>query len=190
DLPPCSPAWMRLARFAARYYQRPLGEVMLPVLPAGLRRVSAYQGKRANGGPGARMDRRAPPQPKPVRSDTAPTLTSEQQEVLNTVSQHITSALKPILLHGVTGSGKTEIYLRLMQQALQDNKQVLFLVPEINLTPQLEAAIRARLATQSLSDQLAVLHSGLAEGARLRAWVRALRGEARVLLGTRLAIFA
>src|SRR5699024_10642276 len=72
----------------------------------------------------------------------------------------------------------------------KDNYQVLVLVPAINLTPQLEAAIRARLATQSLSDQLAVLHSGLAEGARLRAWVRALRGEARVLLGTRLAIFA
>src|SRR5690625_4623876 len=190
DLPPCSNAWMRLARFAAAYYQRPLGEVMLPVMPASLRRVSAYQGKRSRGGPVARMDRRAPPKSKPFRADAVPDLTAEQQEVLTTVSHHLAAALKPILLHGVTGSGKTEIYLQLMLRALRDNKQVLFLVPEINLTPQLEAAIRARLAVHSLSGQLAVLHSGLAEGARLRAWVQTLRGEARVLLGTRLAVFA
>src|SRR5699024_8795541 len=179
DLPPSTPTWMRLARFAARYYQRPLGEVMLPVLPASLRRVSAYQGKRANGGPVARMDRRVSPKPKTVHCDTAPTLTLEQQEALHTVSQHIRSALKPILLHEVHGSGNTEIYVLLVLQALQDNKQVLFLVPELNLTPQLEAAIRARLGTHSLSDRLAMLHSGLADGARLHAWVQALRGEAR-----------
>lgn len=61
DLPPLAPDWLRLAAFAARYYQRPLGEVMLPALPAGLRKFSAYQGKRSDGGPVRRIDKRAAP---------------------------------------------------------------------------------------------------------------------------------
>src|SRR5690606_35794130 len=75
------------------------------------------------------------------------------------------------------------------QHALAQGRQVLFMVPEINLTPQLERSLRARLTAVAGGDILAVMHSGLADGERLRAWLRVQRGEARILLGTRLAIF-
>lgn len=88
------------------------------------------------------------------------------------------------MLHGVTGSGKTELYLRLARQVMAAGRQVLLLVPEINLTPQLEHSVRTRLG-----DSLAVIHSRLSEGDRLRAWLRASRGQADILLGTRLALF-
>ena len=93
---------------------------------------------------------------------------------------------QPGLLHGVTGSGKTEIYLALALELKARGQQTLLLVPEINLTPQLEARIRARAP----SLRLAVLHSGLAAGERARAWAQAHEGEADLLLGTRLAVFA
>ncbi|MEO0422653.1 MAG: primosomal protein N' [Pseudomonadota bacterium] len=89
------------------------------------------------------------------------------------------------LLHGVTGSGKTEVYLRLIQETLSAGRQALVLVPEIGLTPQLVDRLRSRLATP-----IAVLHSGLADGARARAWLAAREGQAGVVLGTRSGIFA
>jgi len=100
------------------------------------------------------------------------------------------AGFQPILLHGVTGSGKTEVYLRLAERALAAGRQVLMMVPEINLTPQFEAVLRARLDAAAGPGALAVLHSGLADGERLLAWARVQRGEARILLGTRMAIFA
>jgi len=89
------------------------------------------------------------------------------------------------LLYGVTGSGKTELYLRLIARALEQNRTALMLVPEISLTP----AVRALFISRFGSD-VAVLHSGLARGERHQAWWRAARGEARVVLGTRSAVFA
>jgi primosomal protein N' (replication factor Y) len=89
------------------------------------------------------------------------------------------------LLHGVTGSGKTEVYLRLIDAASRRGDQTLLLVPEINLTPQLEA----RLAERFGGERLATLHSGLAEGERFERWMRAVRGDALVVAGTRLAVF-
>jgi primosomal protein N' (replication factor Y) len=178
---------MRLAGFAAQYYQRPLGEVMLPALPASLRKVSAYQGKRSAGGPVCRLDRRGVSGAKTVEADQAPVLNDEQAlavQAIEAVQGH-----KTILLHGVTGSGKTEVYLHAAQAMLARGRQVLMLVPEINLTPQLEHSLRARLAPLAGAGGLAVLHSGLSEGERLRAWLAASRGQARILLGTRLAIF-
>lgn len=187
DLPPLPADWMKMAAFAAQYYQRPLGEVMLPALPAGLRKVSAYQGKRSAGGPVCRIDRRTAPQARVVKVDQAPELNADQAQaadVIETVRGH-----KTVLLHGVTGSGKTEVYLHAAQAMLARGRQVLLLVPEINLTPQLERSLRARLAPLVGAGGLAVLHSGLSDGERLRAWLAALRGQARILLGTRLAIF-
>lgn len=188
DTPALSGDWLRLANFAAAYYQRPLGEVMLPALPASLRKVSAYQGKRSGGGPVARLDRRRPPAAESVEAQAQPKLNQEQQAALEVI-QGIDGP-QTILLYGVTGSGKTEVYVRAIQKVLEAGRQVLFLVPEINLTPQLERALRGRLKTAVDEASLAVLHSGLSEGERLRAWLQAQRGEARVLLGTRLAIFA
>jgi primosomal protein N' (replication factor Y) len=89
------------------------------------------------------------------------------------------------LLDGVTGSGKTEVYLRLAEQVWQRGGQTLFLLPEIALTPQLEARFAARLTAP-----VAVFHSGLNDTERARAWNLAQRGDAAVLLGTRSALFA
>ncbi|MCC3262935.1 primosomal protein N', partial [Paenibacillus polymyxa] len=76
------------------------------------------------------------------------------------------------------------------EKVLAAGRQVLLLVPEINLTPQLEAALRARLESLVGPEGLAVMHSGLSDGERLQAWTRAHRGQARMLLGTRMSIFA
>jgi len=98
-----------------------------------------------------------------------------------------TPACAPFLLYGVTGSGKTEVYLRAVAEALRElEAQVLVLVPEINLTPQLEGVFRSRFPHETL----VTLHSGLAEGERARHWLAAHRGEARIVLGTRLAVMA
>lgn len=188
DTAPLSGDWLRLASFAANYYQRPLGEVMLPALPAALRKVSAYQGKRSAGGPVQRMRRRAGKSvAAAIRADAPPQLNSEQAHAVEAIGK--LQGHKTVLLYGVTGSGKTEVYLHVAQAALARGKQVLFLVPEINLTPQFEQSLRARLAGLA-AESLAVMHSGLADGERLQAWLRVQSGEARVLLGTRLSILA
>lgn len=187
DTPPLSADWLRMASFAAQYYQRPLGEVILPALPTALRKVSAYQGKLSAGGPVQRLDNRKPVARRDVPPDVPPQLNAEQAAAATAIAalrQH-----KTVMLHGVTGSGKTEVYLHAAQQVLARGKQVLFMVPEINLTPQLERSLRARLASVAGSGALAVMHSGLSDGERLRAWLQVQRGQARVLLGTRLSIF-
>ncbi|RTZ45750.1 primosomal protein N' [Candidimonas sp. SYP-B2681] len=188
DTPPMPADWIRLASFAANYYQRPIGEVMLPALPHGLRKVLAYQGKRSAGGPVKRIDRRKTPVTASCQSDSVPMLNDEQSGAAKGIAA--LQGHKTVLLYGVTGSGKTEVYLHAAQAALARGRQVLFMVPEINLTPQLEQSLRARLAGTGDPGTLAVMHSGLADGERLQAWLRVQRGEARILLGTRLAIFA
>jgi primosomal protein N' (replication factor Y) len=90
------------------------------------------------------------------------------------------------LLHGVTGSGKTEVYLHLIARALEQGAQALVLVPEISLTPQLEAQFRLAFPDAGL----ALMHSGLEDVARTSAWLQAARGEAGIVLGTRLALLA
>ncbi|HUG58364.1 MAG TPA: DEAD/DEAH box helicase, partial [Candidimonas sp.] len=188
DTPPMAPDWLRMASFAAQYYQRPIGEVMLPALPPSLRKVAAYQGKRSAGGPVQRLDRRKKTAAKDAQADEAPALNPEQAAAADAIAA--LQDHKTILLHGVTGSGKTEVYLHAAKAALARGRQVLFLVPEINLTPQLEQSLRARLAGATGQEALAVMHSGLADGERLQAWLSVQRGTARILLGTRLAIFA
>ncbi len=187
DLPPLPADWIRLAKFAAQYYQRPLGEVMLPALPAGLRKVTAYQGKRAAGGPVCRIDKRVAPAVEAIAADHIPSLNEQQADAVRIINQQ--QGYRTLLLHGVTGSGKTEVYMHAAQAILAQGLQVLLMVPEINLTPQLEHSLRARLEVLAGVDALAVLHSGLSEGERLRAWLSVQRGQAQVLLGTRLAIF-
>jgi primosomal protein N' (replication factor Y) len=351
DLTPLPEDWLRLARFAAEYYQRPLGEVMLPALPGPLRKPSSYDGVRSGDGPIARLDERAgradaaaakaaakearatdklaraaekaaraadKAAKAAAKAGSKPALADAQQEVasdanaqegagdantqegpgdasaqkgagdaiaqaserdadaqdsagnpdvaddriadlsdaavaevpartadlatssasvpfteavdnpvdapvdrtapaasaacdppldpagspvaitrpvLGRAQQEAVDALatlegfKPVLLHGVTGSGKTEVYLHAAERVLAAGRQVLLLVPEINLTPQLEGVLRRRLEATAGKDGVAVLHSGLADGERLSAWLRIVRGQARVLVGTRLALF-
>jgi primosomal protein N' (replication factor Y) len=118
--------------------------------------------------------------------DTLPTLTTAQQAALDACTAALGgSAQTPFLLHGITGSGKTEVYLRLVAAALEAGRTALVLVPEISLTPQLAARFRARFG-----DRVAVLHSGLGNAERAAAHRRIAAGEAAVALGARSAVFA
>lgn len=194
DLPPMPADWMAMMSFASRYYQRPLGEVMLPALPTPLRKAAAYTGKRAAGGPIRRLEKRLlkarvkPAEGSDQAPATAPILNKAQSDAVAQIEAIDGHGV--VLLHGVTGSGKTEVYLHAAQRALAQGRQVLFMVPEINLTPQFEQVLRQRFRAFDTggADPLAVLHSGLSDGDRLHAWWRAFTGEARVLLGTRMAI--
>ena len=120
--------------------------------------------------------------PAAVRVDPPP-LTDEQRHAIAFVTMEF-ERFAPCLLDGITGSGKTEVYLALAETALARGWQVLVLVPEIGLTPQLLRRFRERLAAP-----VHALHSDLADGERTRAWLAAARGEACVILGTRSAIF-
>ena len=115
---------------------------------------------------------------------TGPVLTPEQDVALAAIDA-ARGGYAPFLLHGVTGSGKTEVYLRAIEGALTRGEQALVLVPEISLTPQLVARFAARLP-----GPLAVLHSGLTDADRLQAWRAARAGTAPVVIGTRSAVFA
>jgi primosomal protein N' (replication factor Y) (superfamily II helicase) len=123
-------------------------------------------------------------QAAPHGPEVPPELTSDQHDVLDRIRRS-GEGYATWLLHGVTGSGKTEVYLRLMESRLQTGLQTLMLVPEIGLTPQLVARLRGRFG-----DSLAVMHSGLNEKQRFEAWVRVRSGEAAIAVGTRSAVFA
>ena len=113
-----------------------------------------------------------------------PSLTAEQEIAVNAITTDI-KQFNTWLLHGVTGSGKTEVYLRIIEHVLAHGKQALILIPEISLTPQLETVFRARFPTTHLVS----LHSGLNDTERLTGWLQAQRGQAKIILGTRLAVF-
>jgi len=117
-------------------------------------------------------------------TDTPPDLTEEQQQCLNAIAE-AGEGYQAFLLLGVTGSGKTEVYMRLISQQLRAGRQSLLLVPEIGLTPQLVRRLENRFG-----PGLAVMHSGLAAGERLDAWQNTRTGTAKVIVGTRSAIFA
>ena len=180
ELAPLSARWLALARFAAEYYQRPLGEVALPGLPKNLRVPKTVALGRAL--------------KKLARLDAGQDATAVGMPVLNKAQQEAADAIggangfKPFLLWGVTGSGKTEVYLQACAQVLarDPQAQILIMVPEINLTPQLEGNIRARFPGM----MLATLHSSLSEGERMLHWLAAHLGQARIVLGTRLSLLA
>ena len=182
-LAPLNTHWCDLVRFAAHYYQRSVGEVALAALPNQLRELSAEQWTR-------RLTR------KSKASDSHPSLealpvpasTPEQAQVLENIALH----KGPFLLFGNTGSGKTEVYLRAAQSQLAKDAsaQILVMVPEINLTPQLESRFRERFAPQWGDDCVVAMHSNLTPAQRLKNWLAAHKGQARIVLGTRMAVFA
>jgi len=116
-------------------------------------------------------------------ADTAKALTADQAQVLAKIQA--VSGFAQVLLHGVTGSGKTEVYLQAIAPRLQAGKSILVLVPEIGLTPQLTDRFRARFG-----DQVCVYHSALSEGERYDTWRQMLTAQPKVVIGTRSAIFA
>ncbi len=116
---------------------------------------------------------------------TAVTLNADQQRAVDALLASLNSGFASFLLHGVTGSGKTEVYLRVIAAVRQAGRGALVLVPEIALTPQLAARFRARFG-----EDVAVLHSGLPPRERLEAWRRLRQGEVGIALGARSAVFA
>ncbi|MCA3217000.1 MAG: primosomal protein N' [Burkholderiales bacterium] len=185
EVAPLDANWLALTAFSGTYYQHCWGEVAVPALPPALRTppgprflASLQRLRQREVGAGhAATDGAAQP---------AFALNAEQCTAVEAIDAAVGFA--PHLLHGVTGSGKTEVYLEAAARRLarDPRAQVLLLVPEINLTPQFEARLRARFPHAGV----AVLHSGLPAAERSAQWLAAHEGRARLVLGTRLAVFA
>ena len=173
DLPPLPQDWVDFCLFAASYYQAAPGEALLQAIPSGLRKPDPTKRRSIK-----RAELSAPESPP------RPALTSSQSAVLDDLLPRL-KGYSANLLFGVTGSGKTEVYLRLIEAMLAAGKQVLLLVPEINLTPLLEARVAERFPSVTVVS----LHSEVTEAARARYFAAALNGEARIVIGTRLAVF-
>ncbi|WP_034411866.1 replication restart helicase PriA [Derxia gummosa] len=203
-LPPLPEDWLVLIGFAARYYQRGEGEAALQALPQSLRAIAQYRQDDDGRWSNPRLDRLlAPREPRRGRARPrqelsslasacnigefvdGPRLNADQQAAVDAIGAGLDTSGAPLLLHGITGSGKTEVYLSGARQALDRGRQALLLVPEINLTPQLLARVEAAFPGR----RIVALHSGLAELERLRGWLAAASGAADIVLGTRLAIF-
>jgi primosomal protein N' (replication factor Y) len=174
---PLSRNWRQLVSFAATYYQRSVGEVALAALPPQLRDLSTTQLAR-------RLKRPPSPELSTATAQDARVLSDEQQAAL----AQFEARSGPFLLYGATGSGKTEVYLQAVQALLarDEHAQALVMVPEINLTPQLEARFVERFGRAAVVP----LHSGMTNPQRLKSWLAAHTGVARILLGTRMAVFA
>ena len=184
SLPPLGMHWCALVEFAASYYQRGIGEVALSVLPPEMRRLDDAQIANRIKRLGKSLEQAS----SEVAAEPAlPPLSDEQAQVLGQLDPLVREhRAATVLLHGTTGSGKTEVYLRAAAHALEAGRQALVLVPEINLTPQLEA----RFAERFVGRHIVSLHSALTPAQRLRSWLAAHLGLADLVLGTRLAVFA
>ncbi len=186
DLPALASAWLALVGFAAAYYQRGIGEMALAVLPPELRRADGMALARRLGRLQRKRDQ-AVVAATAAPEVSAPELSAEQQQALAALDALCAQpAPKPMLLHGVTGSGKTEVYLHAAARALARGAKVLVLVPEINLTPQLQG----RFAQRFPQRVLVAMHSGLTPAQRIDHWLTAHLGHADIVLGTRLSVFA
>ena len=181
-LAPLGDDWRQLIAFTARYYQRALGEVALAALPPQLRTLSGTQMARR-----LKRQRDAAPDAAAVAIENE-ALTADQARAVARIEQEA----GPFLLFGTTGSGKTEVYMRAAARVLaaEPDAQVLVLVPEINLTPQLLARFAARFGAGLGDSAVVALHSGLTPAQRLAAWLAAHSGRARIVLGTRVAVLA
>jgi primosomal protein N' (replication factor Y) len=167
--------WLEFMRFLASYYQRPLGETVVGALPPRLRSVRPLPKRRGED----QMAAAVPAFFSPHQPNAA------QAQAIEQIAAAL-GTFRVFLLHGVTGSGKTEVYLRLIARVREAGGQALVLVPEIGLTPQLEARFRAAFP----GERIAVLHSALADAPRTHAWLDAATGAAGIVLGTRLAVLA
>lgn len=162
---------LTFCQWASDYYHHPLGEVMMAALPKLLR-----QGKLVTSA--------ALPSSIPTTMTSHPIeLNAAQQMAVDEMTKQ--KQFQVFLLAGVTGSGKTEVYLRCIAQVLSQQKQALVLVPEIALTPQMVDRFRERF-----SVPIVLLHSNLTDKARAQAWLQAQTGEAKIIIGTRSAILS
>src|SRR5205809_3038023 len=170
---------VELAGFVAAHYLVPLDEVIRAIVPPRVRAVVRRSVKR-------RRQSRILQQPAAVGVPDAFALEPAQEAIREPIASALSRQESDVfLLHGVTGSGKTEVYLALLEQVLAGGGQGLVLVPEIALTPQTVGRFAARFP-----GRLAVLHSALAEAERAAEWWRIRRGEADIVIGPRAAVFA
>lgn len=173
DAPRLSASWLEFMRFLSGYYQRPLGETVMSAIPPRLRSLKPLPKAVLKAAATVSSPRHVP----------GPALTPAQLAAADRLRSAL-GAYRAFLLHGITGSGKTEIYLHTIARVLAQGGQALVLVPEISLTPQLEARFRAAFPEANIVVQ----HSALPDVPRTAAWLAAARGDAAVVLGTRLAV--
>jgi primosomal protein N' (replication factor Y) len=186
-LAPLNDNWRALVSFTASYYQRSLGEVALAALPPQLRELTGEQLAR-------RLKRPSPDTSHSENAIDGVAASAQQVKVLAEFEAENSAKRRPALLFGATGSGKTEVYLRLAAKVLAQDPaaQVLVMVPEINLTPQLQSRFEARFRHLGPvgSGHVVAMHSGLTPAQRLKSWLAAHSGRARLILGTRMAVLA
>ena len=180
DMPALPAEWLALCDFCARYYQTPLGEVTAFALPPILRRGKLPRMKKVAPASSAVLPA---PTPAPTSLALLPQLLAAQQEAVSAIVGQ--AGFHVMLLHGVTGSGKTEVYLRAIEAVLARGAQALMLVPEVALTPQLEGRVAARFP----GAHIVCANSGMGDAARARGFLQAQNGQASIVLGTRLAVF-
>lgn len=183
-LPPLDPAVLRLMNFASQYYVHALGETIVPAIPQMWKKADDWEKIPK------KLVAAEEKQKKKSNQETVEGYVDEgrlnegQKLALEKLRKCPSNEFKAILLQGQTGSGKTAVFLNWLSGVLGDvNAQVLLLVPEINLTPQLERRVRAYFPNK----KMVVLHSGVSEKARGIAWHDAMIGKAQIILGTRLA---
>ncbi len=173
------PELFSLLRWAAEYYHHPIGDVLFTALPAPLRAQKKPSKRTRTQHHNTTTESLLP---APSLAEPGPRLSSDQQTVVDAVRE--SRGFQCFLLEGVTGSGKTEVYMEIVREKIAQGQQALILVPEIGLTPQLLDRFRRRLAVP-----LAALHSGLTDAARYAAWRAAADGTVSVVIGTRSALF-
>lgn len=171
EVPLIDATLLSLYQWASDYYQHSLGDVIIGSLPKKIRdgQVISFLDNKIEG--------------DIVKSLPEFGLSIEQQTAITAISA--AEKFQPFLLAGVTGSGKTEVYLHVIAHVLRKNQQALLLVPEISLTPQTVARFEARFSAPVL-----LLHSGLSDGKRLKAWLQSLQNSPCIVIGTRSAVFA
>ena len=185
--------WQALIEFAAKYYHHPLGMIALEALPKAFRVLNARgeepvmvakSREHAQKLLAERNDPLAASKGGKAKIDQLekPVLNAEQLDAVAQLSS--AAGFQPFLLYGVTGSGKTEVYLHTVEERLKRGEQVLVLLPEINLTPAAQALYKERLAPH----RVVVMHSNLAELTRTKAWFEAATGAADVIIATRLGV--
>ncbi len=166
---------LKLTRWISEYYFCPWGEVLKAALPACVRRIRKRAMPVISRGEGGIAERSMPFR-----------LNTEQEEALGLLLKSVEKGKSGVfLLHGITASGKTEIYLQAIAYVLEREKQAIVLVPEISLTPQTSERFEERFG-----KKIALLHSHLTDSQRYRTWKRISSGEAEIVIGPRSAIFA
>jgi len=173
------PEIFELCKWISEYYVAPWGEVLRSALPPGITAKHVERGLK----PTTTSVTEVSGEHVTASFSPRPILTPDQSHALATILD--TRDFHPILLHGVTGSGKTEVYMRAAGDFLSQGKTSLILVPEIGLTPQLTDRFAERFPGQT-----AVIHSSLTKRQRIDEWLRIFRGEAPIVIGTRSAVFA